>query len=862
MVSSAASGGQATSRLPLVVVLLVALVCAASAVVLHHHSRGRIDWWMETRPIPAESIRAETGLCFVAPLGTDWLSSHARRSPARLIEDGRDLGPGNSGHQQVRELGGGRFSVWHGNLYFASSDGTDPRRNGRRYEIVWPHPVAPAWGFVAVALAILFGAFAVVLARRAGLAPLARLAEVGAPRAARLGAYLGSDDGRHAWQIAAAVAVIAFGARLVAYLLVLADPAGHISGGLIMGVPFSDAQGWDSQGESIHNGHGLVGMWSARRPFYAFVLGALYTWTGPSVIAVVLLHAVVGAWTAALVCRLGQRVVHPAAGVVGGIAFAFDPVSIEYSGLVLTETVGTFLFVVSLHQLVVALQEDRAAASWWSGVTLTLSNLTRTLTLPAAPLLALLTFWLGSRERRGWRRGAWLAALFSLGIALPLGAWIVRQKAVHDLTTISDNGAAALYAVASPRYGTWSPALDREAQEAGVPKDIRSRYDWYTRRFHEELAADPWVYVRNVVASGAAAVHGLGAASSPTRAAIVVLLVGLWLVRLRRIVASGWRAALWTAGVAACGWLVVGISGLAGVACALSGLLVASAGRRDRTPLLLVAGQVGTIASVALSGLGQEHRLLLMAAWVQPLGWAAVAVYATSALARWLGDAPSASAPAPAVSSWTPRGQRALGRALLVFALASLAFLSYRNYVAPKPLLPPLPRLDVPTATRLVDRLAELRPDLIRADERRPDGWYVHTATVTEQLQHHGELAVASARLSRHRYPIEAATRVTHWSRMFDVRPYDRVFCYAETALAAGHRGPGCMVFVAPVPPADRRDVVVVGRIDVDPAFVIEECYFEVLAWAPLDARGEVDMSALQVAAEPLHVTAVDALRR
>lgn len=57
-----------------------------------------------------------------------------------LLEDGRPLGPAHAPHLQVQEQGGGRYSHWLDHLVFSSSDGSDPRTNGRRYEFLVPEP--------------------------------------------------------------------------------------------------------------------------------------------------------------------------------------------------------------------------------------------------------------------------------------------------------------------------------------------------------------------------------------------------------------------------------------------------------------------------------------------------------------------------------------------------------------------------------------------------------------------------------------------------------------------------------------------------------------------------------------------------
>lgn len=50
-----------------------------------------------------------------------------------LTEGGQVLGPVDVAHKDIREKGMGRFSHWNGQAVFSTSDGTDPRINGRSY---------------------------------------------------------------------------------------------------------------------------------------------------------------------------------------------------------------------------------------------------------------------------------------------------------------------------------------------------------------------------------------------------------------------------------------------------------------------------------------------------------------------------------------------------------------------------------------------------------------------------------------------------------------------------------------------------------------------------------------------------------
>src|ERR1043166_933495 len=64
-------------------------------------------------------------------------------STVMLYEDSRVLGPAHSLHDDVANLGGGRFSHWKDfGIVFSTSDNTDPNSNGRPYWPVGPPPAA------------------------------------------------------------------------------------------------------------------------------------------------------------------------------------------------------------------------------------------------------------------------------------------------------------------------------------------------------------------------------------------------------------------------------------------------------------------------------------------------------------------------------------------------------------------------------------------------------------------------------------------------------------------------------------------------------------------------------------------------
>ena len=83
------------------------------------------------------------------------LNTEPQASSLKLSEDGVTLGPAHSVHATIRTQGGGRFSHWYDTLYFSSSDGSDPRTNGRQYTATAVPQLPPAVWKIAIALDLL-----------------------------------------------------------------------------------------------------------------------------------------------------------------------------------------------------------------------------------------------------------------------------------------------------------------------------------------------------------------------------------------------------------------------------------------------------------------------------------------------------------------------------------------------------------------------------------------------------------------------------------------------------------------------------------------------------------------------------------
>lgn len=85
--------------------------------------------------LAADAVSQDEGLAYTItiPLVQPNERDDGGKSFARLFEDDVELGPRGVAHSFIRSAGRGAFSHWGETLYFSSSDGTDPRTNGRTY---------------------------------------------------------------------------------------------------------------------------------------------------------------------------------------------------------------------------------------------------------------------------------------------------------------------------------------------------------------------------------------------------------------------------------------------------------------------------------------------------------------------------------------------------------------------------------------------------------------------------------------------------------------------------------------------------------------------------------------------------------
>jgi hypothetical protein len=203
--------------------------------------------------------------------------------------------------------------------------------------------------------------------------------------------------------------------------------------------------------------HGVYGLFfhgqlipvDMRMPGYPAFLAAIYAMLGRANKTVMVVQAVIDLATCVLAARIAARLAPAAKRTLAATAAlwmaALCPFTANYSAVVLTEVLATFLTTLALFVFVCVLgdpsmdrplhSQDRRAlfsmVGWWlvAGIFVGVGTLVR----PETPLilvaagLVLAILW---RHRADWSRLALAVSWMAVGLLLPLMPWVVRNARV------------------------------------------------------------------------------------------------------------------------------------------------------------------------------------------------------------------------------------------------------------------------------------------------------------------------------------------------------------------------------------------------------------------------------------------------
>jgi hypothetical protein len=775
-----------------------ALALAAGLVfliALAQHESGR--YFFKTVSLDAEIAKSRpvSGIASKVNLPKPYRGVQNVVEQALVLEDGIPLPLRIEKIKYVTESGHGRYRITSRAIYLSAPDDSDPRSNGRSYELLVPRQVRPAvlWGALVLLAVAMFC-----------------LQRWGVPRI--------PDFGGHRWL----EPLLVMSVSLAAMFWSLEHFSERSDGWLIVkGVPYSDGIGWLELAKSLSEGRGFSGAFEAHRGGYPILLGGFFSLAGGASIVLAKLFNVLmlalGATAAYLFARaaFGRAVALVLlVGLLLGTRFE------HLVEMTITEPTGFALAVIGLHQLYRACLNPAFWRFLVVGIFLGLSNLVRPFTLLALPLFGALILWVAWRGRWGPRRFGLVAVAYVGGALLVFAPWVQRQKQTWGVATLDLNSSVMLYGAAAPALGDERRALSArhyaEGDEAGIPRQDRgARYSYYMGRYKEVVADDPGGYSRFVAEQFFEffTVPGFGDGHVREEFGAIFFFCVVWLAWRRRAPGMVLLAGLWpliAPGMEALpAALVVAIGAGVGFACHRGPARVAIA--------VLVATLVGAGLLNALVGNFALDRGSVFIEWIVFL-LVASGMAGVARLAAGVGSEDSGFAAAG------ERFSDVYPLVLLTLFAAGSGLLVAKAAFADKP---DLASWEVPDP--VADRA---RAEVARREPAAGDG----------------ALYVSRVRLGEYRWFISKGEDVGHWARPFEVREFDRTVALPLTGYDPKSLG-GRAVTIN-IPGDERaldgeRDFLLVGLSNVDDDAPLDHgtLVVETLALIPYDAAAaELDL--------------------
>jgi 4-amino-4-deoxy-L-arabinose transferase-like glycosyltransferase len=272
------------------------------------------------------------------------------------------------------------------------------------------------------------------------------------------------------------------------------------------------------------------------------------------------LHVVLGAVTVLLVYRLGRAWRLGSWSWLAAVLVACDPILLNQSAQVMSETLATCLVVLSLLALTSAIQAGPWWNGWFAGLALGLAALCRpTFLVWAALCCAYVVCWEARRHRSrfGWTR----AGVLMLGVLVALAPWAVRNRLVlgRPLITTTHGGYTLLlgnnpYFFHHLRHQPWGVVWDANELQQALAAEPHPRGEEHGElrrdRRHYALA---WQAIRQepgtFVVACAVRVgrlwsplpHRLESSESSRRAALRYLVAAWYLAAYALALVGAWR---------------------------------------------------------------------------------------------------------------------------------------------------------------------------------------------------------------------------------------------------------------------------------------------------------------------------------
>jgi 4-amino-4-deoxy-L-arabinose transferase-like glycosyltransferase len=169
-----------------------------------------------------------------------------------------------------------------------------------------------------------------------------------------------------------------------------------------------------------------------RPPLYP-VVQAAFLWCGGDTGSIRIFQGLLSALSLVFLYRIAFRAYGRKPALIATAFCAFDPILVEFSCILLSETVFIFLFLIALDLLTGTLETRRNVLWIWPGILLALAGLTRSQLITFLPIICL---WIVmERGKRNWMKPCLFLTLSCIVVILP---WTIRNYRASKAVVIVD----------------------------------------------------------------------------------------------------------------------------------------------------------------------------------------------------------------------------------------------------------------------------------------------------------------------------------------------------------------------------------------------------------------------------------------
>lgn len=179
----------------------------------------------------------------------------------------------------------------------------------------------------------------------------------------------------------------------------------------------------------------------SRPPVYSYFLAVMYYLFGQDLMTVRIFHAIIGAFTAVLLYKMGTLIFDKKTGVLTGIFYALYTGSWALGDMLLSETLFTLLMLLSIYFLIKAQETSSPWILFWGGIFGAAAALTRTAFFPYIPFITMCIALLKFRQPRIVSRFVFITVIFIMGI-LP---WMLRNYYTIGVFTMNPKSGSDFY---------------------------------------------------------------------------------------------------------------------------------------------------------------------------------------------------------------------------------------------------------------------------------------------------------------------------------------------------------------------------------------------------------------------------------